>query len=52
MLLVILILILLLGGFGGGLYGYRADYYGPSAFGGIGLIVIVLVLFLAFSGRF
>ena len=35
---------------GGGYYGYRGSYYGPGMYGGIGLVVILLIVLLLFSG--
>jgi hypothetical protein len=43
LLLIIIVVVLLFGGLGGGYYGYRGGYYDGGGFGGIGLIVLVLV---------
>ncbi len=34
---IILVVLILVGGLGGGYYGYRGSYYGPGMYGGIGL---------------
>ena len=47
-LLVIIVIFLLL--FGSGYHGYRREYYGGRGFGLIGLVPVVLLIFLLFSG--
>ena len=49
-LVLILVVLILVGGLGGGYYGYRGSYYGPGMYGGIGLVVILLIVLLLFSG--
>lgn len=44
MLLLILIVILLVGGFGH--YGYRSELYGPQAYGVIWAILLVLLILM------
>ena len=51
MLLLIILLVLLFGG-GGGFYGYRSGYYGGRGIGLVGVLLIVLVVFLAMGGSF
>jgi hypothetical protein len=46
-LLLILIVVLLFGGFGG--WGYYGGFGGPAYYGGgLGLVVLIVVLFLLF----
>jgi hypothetical protein len=44
------VIVIVLFGLGGGYYGYSSGYYGRGGFGGIGLIVGVLLLVLLFGG--
>ena len=50
LLVIILLVVILFGGLGGGYWGYRGGYYGPNAYGGLGLVVILLIVLLLFSG--
>ena len=42
-------MLILFGGLGGGYYGYRGGYYGPGMYGGVGLVVILLIVLLLFA---
>jgi hypothetical protein len=50
-LILLVVILIVLFGFGGGYYGYRGGYYGGPGFGIVGVIVLVLILLLLFGGH-
>jgi hypothetical protein len=49
---MLLLIILLIVPFGGGLFGYRSGYYGPQGMGLVSVVLIVLIVFLVMGGGF
>jgi hypothetical protein len=48
-IVLILVILLLVGAFGGGHLGWYPTHYGYG--GGVGLVVLLIILFLVFGGR-